>query len=240
MSILILIGVSVLFNLYAIGLILLRPKLFKVKLYRPMIKNFYLALLPLGWLLLVLGIYTGLTYITALTQLLWLHSVALVILTMGLLAWLLLLPNSAYLVTELNLNHREQDTKEVPIWYDIISVLSFALSGVLDNSLNIVILQYTYFIVVDSNAFVTAHLVLFWLVTILLILMVSFGVYLGRYIRFNSWDILHPTSFLHKFFAHFKVIRNVKSGLLFTLTYGVFLMLSYASTYLLPISEIFR
>ena len=99
-------------NLFAVLLTLLRPKLFGVKLYKPMLKNMGLSLLPLLVLIatillmaaVLLYVNTFLGFVTGIA---------------GVALWLLLLPNAGYLVTELNLNHRTVDKKEVPMWYDI-------------------------------------------------------------------------------------------------------------------------
>jgi uncharacterized membrane protein len=64
----------------------------------------------------------------------------------------------------------------------------------------------------------------------LILLMISFGMYLGRFLRFNSWDI---------FINHLSVIKNIwkifsePSGrieaYLYTLLFFLFLVLSYKS-----------
>lgn len=38
------------------------------------------------------------------------------------------------------MTHRLDDVVEVPIWYDLISVMSFALSGIINTLVNIVFL----------------------------------------------------------------------------------------------------
>ena len=91
-------------NLFAVLLTLLRPKLFGVKLYKPMLKNMGLSLLPLLVLIatillmaaVLLYVNTFLGFVTGIA---------------GVALWLLLLPNAGYLVTELNLNHRTVDKK---------------------------------------------------------------------------------------------------------------------------------
>lgn len=54
--------------------------------------------------------------------------------------------------------------------------------------------------------------------------------YLGRYPRFNSWDIRHPVVFARKLRTHFTDRGNVAACLGFTLTYAVFLAPIYLMT----------
>ncbi|MCL2678510.1 MAG: DUF1361 domain-containing protein, partial [Clostridiales bacterium] len=121
----------VLLNLFAVITILLRPKIFKVKIYKPMLWNFKLSILPLIILILNIAVFIILSAIGAYLKMPAFLLAARILFFIGLAGWLLFLPNSGYLITELNLNHRNNDEKEVPIWYDIVSILAFALSGIM-------------------------------------------------------------------------------------------------------------
>ncbi|MEK8227241.1 DUF1361 domain-containing protein [Oerskovia sp. M15] len=112
----------ILINVFAFALILLRAALYRTEVYRPMLLNIGLSVLPVfvlsAWIIgdLALG---------AAGAPLWLVAT---IAGVGLLIWLLLLPNAGYLVTELNFSHRK-DGEGVPLWYDIVAVLTLAMSG---------------------------------------------------------------------------------------------------------------
>ena len=230
---------TLLFNSFALFLLLLRPRLFRVKLFAPMIYNFKLSILP-GFIListLFLQLFLGWLSSTKKHDLFFILSV--IITGIGLCIWFLMLPNSGYLVTELNLTHREVDSKEVPIWYDIISVLSLAISGVLNTALNIVMLQLIYLILIDPVDISQLNTVPFWLFTWFSFFLISFGIYLGRYIRFYSWDLLHPKSFYTKLISHFSIKKNCVNGILFTFFYGIFFSLIYVMTFLNPLLKLF-
>lgn len=47
-----------------------------------------------------------------------------------------MLPNASYLITELNQSHRQAEDG-VPLWFDIILVISLAMSGVINSVLNV-------------------------------------------------------------------------------------------------------
>lgn len=68
----------------------------------------------------------------------------LLVLILGLIVWLLLLPNAGYLITKLNFNHRDHDPVEVPLWYDIVGILTLAMSGIMTMCFNVFFIQFIF------------------------------------------------------------------------------------------------
>lgn len=123
---------------------------------------------------------------------------------MGLLAglivaWVLFLPNAPYLLTEivhLNSHHAPQNMRAiplfallhsprrgpVPLWYDAFMILLFAWNGMLLGVLSVRMMQD-----IARDRFGAAW---GWAGAVGLLLLSAFGVTLGRFERFNSWDIL--------------------------------------------------
>lgn len=218
-----------LLNGFAYLTIVLRPKIYGVQLFRPMVWNFKLSLLPLLVLIINPIIFIVFRYISTITEIKGFDYIGILLFIVGSIIWVLLLPNAGYLITELNLTHRNMDEKEVPIWYDIVSILSFSLSGVLNTLCNIVIIQYIYLLYYDPIS-ISRHDTYFFMMNALIInLLVSVGVYLGRSIRFNSWDIIHITSFFKKLWNHFKQKGIVKDFILFVMFHTTFFMIMYLS-----------
>jgi uncharacterized membrane protein len=94
--------------------------------------------------------------------------------------WLLFLPNSFYLITDLV--HLEERLP-VPYMYDIFLIFSFVLNGVMAG-------MYTIFKVrsqIRSRFKQFIHP--FWI--LFLFVLIGFGVYLGRFSRWNSWDLFN-------------------------------------------------
>ena len=58
-------------------------------------------------------------------------------------------------------------------------------------------------------------------------MLVSVGIYLGRYVRFNSWDLLHPSSFVRKLVAHFRVGAHWRTLAGFVVVHTLFFGLMY-------------
>jgi uncharacterized membrane protein len=93
--------------------------------------------------------------------------------------WLLFIPNSFYIITDLfHLQLRDDSSR----WFDLVLIFTFAWSGLL---LGIVsVSQMTRIIM---HRFAISYELLFLLP---LMSLIAWGVYIGRYMRFNSWDVL--------------------------------------------------
>jgi len=100
----------------------------------------------------------------------------------GSVLWLLFIPNSFYILTDLYHladNHRNS---RVPEWYDLILILTFALNGLL---LGVRSTRQIEKLLAPDATFPGRWVFLFpvmWLN--------GWGVYIGRVLRFNSWDIV--------------------------------------------------
>ncbi len=99
--------------------------------------------------------------------------------------WLLFFPNAPYLVTDLI--HLRQFAA-VPIWYDAIMLFTFALTGLMLGFMSLYTMQ----------ALVRQRFgsVWSWLFVIVAVGLSGYGVYVGRFLRWNSWDIFTQPSIL--------------------------------------------
>lgn len=210
----------ILLNVFAFALVLLRAPLFRTEVYRPMLLNIGLSVLPVFVLTFWIVGDLALSAAGAST---WL---VVTVAAAGLVVWLLLLPNAGYLVTELNFSHRK-DGEDVPLWYDIVAVLSLAMSGVLNTVVNIFLVQMFYAVLRYPDDPKPFERPASWMVVAVVLVLVSFGIYLGRYIRFNSWDLAHPIGFLRKFLGYFRAPGKVRDALLFSGLHTVFFALIY-------------
>jgi uncharacterized membrane protein len=95
------------------------------------------------------------------------------------LAWLLFIPNSFYILTDLF--HLDMN-EGVPLWYDLALLLSFAWTGLLFGILSVRQMEKLF-----EKVFRRKLDLLFILPVMALN---GFGVFVGRYLRFNSWDVI--------------------------------------------------
>lgn len=213
-------GVALL-NVYALALVVLRAPLYRTRLYRPMLLNIGLSIAPVIVLGLVVLVDAVLIAGGAPS---WAVVTCAVV---GFGVWLLLLPNAGYLVTELNYSHR-QEGEEVPLWYDIVAVLTLALSGVMNTLVNVFLAQALLAIVLYPDDDAPFRRPVSWVVVLVVLALVSVGIYLGRYVRFNSWDLAHPVQFVRKLVRHFRARGAVLDALLFVLLHTLFFAVMYA------------
>jgi uncharacterized membrane protein len=98
------------------------------------------------------------------------------------LAWLLFIPNTFYILTDLYHLTDHGRTSRVPEWYDLVLILSFAWNGLLLGVLSVRHMEKLFM----PRASVLAG----WLFVYPIMMLNALGVYTGRYLRYNSWDII--------------------------------------------------
>lgn len=212
-------------NLFALALVLLRAPIYRVPVYRPMLLNVVLSLAP--------AVVLGLTFGTLVLVGPLVHGpfLPLAVIVAGGLVWLLLLPNSAYLITELNFSHRRTDDP-VPLWFDIVGTLALALSGIVNTLLNVVPAQVIYLILrygdTPAATAVATSGADSWVAVAVILLLVFFGIYLGRHIRFNSWDLVRPTRFVSILVRHFRQPGRVTEAAGFCALHTILFGILYA------------
>ena len=100
-----------------------------------------------------------------------------------LIFWIIFFPNAPYIITDL---FHLRVLRAMPVWYDTLMILSYAWAGML----------YGFFSLWDIERILARKLPR-PVVTIfsgLLLFMGSFGIYIGRYLRWNTWDLFTKTS----------------------------------------------
>ena len=133
--------------------------------------------------------------------------------------WLLFLPNAPYIITDfLHLKHRPP----IPYWYDILLLFSAALNGLL--------LGFASLLTIEKFLGGRYGNKISGIIVLCSFFLCAFGIYMGRYLRWNSWDILiNPDEIaidiLNRVlnpFAHFKTWSV-------TVLFGTFFYIMYYS-----------
>lgn len=188
--------------------------------YLFLIWNTFLAWIPVG-LAVMLDLISAGTRNRSLKMIL--------LLGIGLL-WLFFYPNAAYLLTDLlHPFHRypiESDFWwENSFWNHLFTVLFTALLGL---ALGIVSLASVHGLVRQSLGKFAG-----WAFAVIVLLLSSFGVYLGRFIRWNSWDILQePFYVLKETLLYFTDLNNVSHAVSFCKWIFLITFFSYVVMYL--------
>lgn len=132
-------------------------------------------------------------------------------------AWLVFLPNSFYIITDLF--HLEIN-RHVPLWFDLALIFSFAWNGIL---LGVISIRQMEKIVRTNFRSIQE-----WQFVYPLMLLNAFGVYIGRYLRYNSWDVIaNPFQLTEDiFYLLFHPVRH-RFDWSMIICYSVFMTLIY-------------
>ena len=99
--------------------------------------------------------------------------------------WMLFLPNAPYLITDLiHLQH----TKSTLIWYDLVMIFCFANTGLLLTMVSLINI-HTVILKKYNGKYASRF-------TFIISLLCGYGIYLGRVLRFNSWDAIQAPKLL--------------------------------------------
>jgi uncharacterized membrane protein len=111
-------------------------------------------------------------------------------LILAVVLWVLFFPNTFYLVTDLT--HMAAYPRDgVERWYDILLIACYACTGIFLGSLSLYLLHC----VVQARRGVRAG----WIFATTMLALGSYGIYLGRFFRLNSWDVVaRPGKMLDK------------------------------------------
>ena len=135
--------------------------------------------------------------------------------------WLLFLPNTAYVLTDM-LHLTQKDY--VPLWFDLVLILSYAMNSLFLGVMSLLLIhrlaqkmwgKFTGWLFVNTVVFLS-----------------SYGVYLGRFFRWNSWDLLsNPKNLFESVsFTLLDPLSNFRT-LVFTLLFFCLSMVIYLFFY---------
>ena len=134
--------------------------------------------------------------------------------------WLIFFPNAPYMLTDLqDLARRAGDA---PLWYDVIIVVWCSWTGMLLGVISLYLMQD---IVQRTFGRFTG-----WAFVFIISGLSSFGIYIGRFVRLNSWDILqNPTETAMDILG--VIIDPSRRLAAFTLLYTFFFLFVYLLLY---------
>jgi uncharacterized membrane protein len=137
----------------------------------------------------------------------------------------LFLPNAPYLVTDLF--HLSKNLV-APVWFDTLMIFTFSLFGL------ILFLQTCELLFKQMRMFCPNDF-LYRCSKLLIVLLSGYGIYLGRFLRFNSWDLFtDPVDLFYRMGLSLMGAGHWKETFFISITYAAFLYL------ILEVFESFR
>ena len=131
--------------------------------------------------------------------------------------WLMFLPNAPYMITDLKYVGFSND---VPVLYDVLLLAAAAWTGLVLGLASLLLIHaITRRLVGSTKA---------WLFVVAVLALCSFGIYLGRVQRLNSWDVfVRPVALAHAASGAALHLRPLALTILFT----CFLVATYLVLY---------
>ncbi len=164
LAIFLLLGAATVFSLLLVRARIAYSDTFR---YTFLIWNLFLAWIPF--------MMAYLTYSLTLRR-----SVLYVMIPISAFLWLIFFPNAPYILTDFQ--HLSLNNGAAPLWFDVIMLIWCAWTGLL---LGVVSLYLMHEIVKREFGRIVG-----WAFVLVVAALSSAGIYIGRFIRWNSWDVL--------------------------------------------------
>lgn len=130
----------------------------------------------LAWIPFILAYFTH--------ALLWKRKGLYLVFSLTAFLWLIFYPNAPYMLTDLQ--DLARNSGGAPLWYDVIIIVWCSWTGMLLGVISLYLMQD---LVIRRFGRVVG-----WAFVFVISGLSSFGIYIGRFVRLNSWDILQrPT-----------------------------------------------
>lgn len=167
--------------------------------------NLFLAWLPLGVALAAYNLFKRDSWFSWLTV----GACAVV--------WLLFFPNAPYMVTDIVHLWRGEGA---PYWYDLILLVAFAWTSFMLGLVSLFLMQ--------ALVRRAAGPLVSWLFAFGVLGLSGFGVYLGRFLRWNSWDVfLSPRGLLRDIWQMVQHPFAHREAVVFSALFSVFCACAY-------------
>ena len=178
----------------------------------------------LTWNLFLAWIPFGIAYVAYTTSISrrWLY----VIIPVSAFLWMIFFPNAPYILTDFQ--HLSNAGSDIPVWYDVILLIWFSFTGLFLGLVSLFLMQE-----IVRRKFGRWF---GWGFVVAVTALTSIGIYMGRFLRWNSWDILGNPGDLAQFTLYYLINPTPRSLVFFSLFAPFFLfiyLLLYAFGHLL-------
>ena len=134
--------------------------------------------------------------------------------------WLIFFPNAPYILTDFQ--HLAGAWRDVPVWYDVMLLIWFAFTGLLLGMVSLFLMQE----IIRREFGRWAG----WAFVALVTGLSSAGIYMGRFLRWNSWDILRNPAGL-AIYTFERMLDPSLQAIGFTTLFAAFFLFLYITLY---------
>ena len=135
--------------------------------------------------------------------------------------WLLFFPNAPYILTDFQ--HLAKLNSEAPVWYDVLMLIWFSWSGLFLGIISMYLMQKIVAKWLGEKAS--------WVFVVTVTVLSSLGIYVGRFLRWNSWDVLiKPLKMTSIILDDFS--QTQERTLTFSLLFALFFLFVYVTIFL--------
>ncbi|HZJ25285.1 MAG TPA: DUF1361 domain-containing protein [Anaerolineales bacterium] len=175
--------------------------------YAFLIWNLFLA-----WIPFIIAYFTY----TVLINRKWIY----VVIPVAAFFWLIFFPNAPYILTDFQ--HLAGEWRGVPVWYDVMLLIWFAFTGLLLGMVSLFLMQEI--IRREFGRWVG------WAFVAVVTGLSSAGIYMGRFLRWNSWDILQNPAGL-AMYTFERMLDPSLQAIGFTTLFATFFLFLYITLY---------
>ena len=203
-------GLLVAASLISTALVQVHSRIFGAENYNNLVWNLFLAWIPYC---ASVAAYLSMRY----------RITFYLIMPISTLVWIVFFPNAPYLLTDFQ--HLAFSNPNSPLWFDVIIMIWFAWTGLLLGISSLYLMQE-----IVTRTF---NRVIGWVFAIGVTVLSSIGVFLGRFLRWNSWDLLQDPIPIAK--DIYGIVRHPISNLptyVFTILFTLLFLFIYFTVHL--------
>jgi len=193
-------------SVFAVALVRFRVDQTNSGRYGFMVWNLFLAWIPF--------VIAYLIYATDIP-----HRWLYVVLPASAFLWLIFFPNAHYILTDFQ--HLSTPTV-VPIWFDVLLLIWYAFIGIFLGMISLFLMQE-----IIRREFGPWH---GWVFVLLVACLSTIGVYMGRFLRWNSWDVFRNLGDMIRFTLYYLLNPTLRS-LVFAGAFTPFFLFVYLLLY---------
>ncbi len=134
--------------------------------------------------------------------------------------WLIFFPNAPYILTDLE--HLRGAGRDIPVWYDVLIFIWFSWTGLLLGIVSLFLMQEI--VRREFGRWIG------WGFVVAVAGLTSIGIYMGRFLRWNSWDLLSNPKGIALFTLE-RVQDPSLQSIVFTFLFAAFFLFFYITLY---------